>query len=164
MTNLNRVEKQRHQSADTGLYRQGYGLPRGHVWLWLWELDCKKGRAPKNWCLQTVMLEKTPESPLDSKDIKSVKLKGNQPWTLYGRTDTEAEASVFWLPDANSWLISNVSDAGKYWTTSSMSSILPVPQRKGMPACEAKSNERESVTEKVEWIVPLGDSSLDTQP
>ena len=109
------VEKQRHQSADTGPYSQGYGLPSGHVWLWLWELDRKKGRAPKNWCLQTVMLEKTPESPLDSKDIKPVKLKGNQPWTLYGRTDTEAEASVFWLPDANSWLISNVPDAGKYW-------------------------------------------------
>ena len=47
----------------------------------------KEGRAPKNWCLQTVVLEKTPESSLDSKEIKSVNLKGNQPWILTGRTD-----------------------------------------------------------------------------
>ena len=46
MTNLECVEKQRHYSADKGLYSQGYGLPSGHVWLW--ELDCKEGRTPKN--------------------------------------------------------------------------------------------------------------------
>ena len=43
------------------------------------ELDHKEGRTPKNLYLQTVVLEKTPESPLDSKEIKSVNLKGNQP-------------------------------------------------------------------------------------
>ena len=41
--------------------------------------SCKEGRMPKNWCLQTVVLEKTPESPLDSNEIKPVNLKGNQP-------------------------------------------------------------------------------------
>ena len=75
----------------------------------------KEGRAPKNWCLRTVVLEKTPESSLDSKEIKSVNLKGNQPWILTGRTDAEAEAPVFWSPDVNSQLIGKVPDAGKDW-------------------------------------------------
>ena len=64
------VEKQRHYSAVKGLYSQGSGLPSGHVWLW--ELDFKEGRMLKNWHLQTVVLEKTPESPLASKVIKLV--------------------------------------------------------------------------------------------
>jgi len=59
------------------------------------------------------MLEKTPESPLESKEIKSVNLKRNQPWILIGRTNTEAEAPVFWSPDANSWLVRKVPDAGQ---------------------------------------------------
>ena len=62
------------------IYSQGYGFPSGHVWLW--ELDCKEGRVLKNWCLQTMVLEKTSESPLGSKEIKPVNLKGNQPWKL----------------------------------------------------------------------------------
>ena len=60
-----------------------------------------------------VVLEKTPESPLDSKEIKPVNLKGNQLWILIGRTD--AEAPVFWSPDANSQLFGKVSDARKEW-------------------------------------------------
>ena len=54
----------------------------------------KKGWAPKNWCLGTVLLEKTLQSPLDSKEIKTVNLKGNQPWIFIGRTDEEAEAPI----------------------------------------------------------------------
>ena len=77
MTNLDKcTDKQRHCSADKGLYSQSYGLPSGHVWLW--ELGCKEGRTPQNWCLWTVVLEKTPESPLDSKEIKPVNLKGDE--------------------------------------------------------------------------------------
>ena len=72
-------------------------------------------RCPKNWCLQTVVLEKTPESPLDSKEIKPINLKGNQPWILIGRTDAEVETSVLWSSEANSWLIGKVPDAGKDW-------------------------------------------------
>ena len=68
---------------------------------------------PKNWCLWTVVLEKTSKSPLDSKEIKPVYLKGDQPWLFTGRTDAEAEASVFWSSDANRWLIGKVPDAGK---------------------------------------------------
>ena len=73
------------------------------------------GRMPKNWCLWTVVLEKTPESPLDIKEIKTVHLKGDQPWIFTGRTDVEAEASVFLSSDANRWLIGKVPDAGKDW-------------------------------------------------
>ena len=61
------TEKQRHYSADKGPYSQGHGLPSGHVLLW--NLDHKESRMPKNWCLWTVVVEKTPESPLDSKEI-----------------------------------------------------------------------------------------------
>ena len=102
------VEKQRHYSANRG---QGYGLPSGHIWLW--ELNYKEGRRPKNWCLGTVVLEKTLESPLDSKEIKPVNLKGDQPWIFTGRTDAEAEAPVFWSCDVNRWLTGKVPDAGK---------------------------------------------------
>ena len=105
------VEKQRHCSAYKGLYSQGYGLSSGHVQVW--ELVHEEGRSPKNWSLRTVMLEKTPESPLDSKEIKAVNLKGNQPWKLIGRTDADAEALVFWSSDVNSQVIGKVPDAGK---------------------------------------------------
>ena len=106
------VEKWRHYSADKCPYSQGYGLPSGHVQLW--EQYGKEGRA-QNWCLHIVVLEKTPESPLDRKETKLVNLKGNQPWILVGRADAEAKAPVFWSSDVNSWLIGKVSDAGKDW-------------------------------------------------
>ena len=62
-----------------------------------------------------MVLEKTPESPLDSKEIELVNLKGNQPWILIGRIDAEVEISVFWSSDADSWLVGKVPDAGKDW-------------------------------------------------
>ena len=77
---------------------QSYSFSSSHVWMW--ELDSKKGRAPKNWCLRTVVLEKTLESPLDSKEIKPVHPRGNQPWIFIRRTDAEAEAPILWPPDA----------------------------------------------------------------
>ena len=63
---------------------------------------------------QTV-LEKTPESPLDSKEIKPVNPQGNQPWIFIGRTDAEAEAPMLWPVDSKSWLIGKDPDAGKDW-------------------------------------------------
>ena len=51
----------------------------------MWELDHKEGWVLKNWCFQTVVLEKTLESPLDCKEIKPVHPKGNQPWIFIGR-------------------------------------------------------------------------------
>ena len=61
------------------------------------------------------MLEKTLESPLDSKEIKPVNPKGNQPWIFIGRTDAEAEAPILRPPDAKSWLIAKDPDAEKDW-------------------------------------------------
>ena len=69
---------------------------------------------PKNWRLQTVVLKKTPASPLDSK-IKPVNLKGDQPWIFTGRTDAEAEVPVFWSSDANRCLLGKVPHAEKGW-------------------------------------------------
>ena len=79
----------------------------------LWELRHKEGRTPKKQFLWTAVQEKTPESPLDSKEIKPVNLKGDQPWVFTGRT--EAEAPVFWLSDENRGFIGKVPDAGKDW-------------------------------------------------
>ena len=107
------VEKQRHYSAHKGPNSQSYGLPSGHVWLW--ELDCKESRVPKSWYLWTVVLKKTPESPLGCKEIKPVNLKGDQPWIITGRTDDEAEIPLFWSPAANRWLIGKFPYAGKDW-------------------------------------------------
>ena len=81
----------------------------------MWELYHKKGWMLKNWCLQTVVLEKTRESSLDSKEIKPVNPKGNQPWLFTGRTDTEAEAPILWPPDAKCWLTGKDSDAARGW-------------------------------------------------
>ena len=80
----------------------------------MWELDHKESWAPKSWCLQTVVLVNTLESPLDSK-IKPVNPKGNQSWIFVGRTDAEAETPILWLPDEKSWLTEKDSDAGKDW-------------------------------------------------
>ena len=68
-----------------------------------------------NWHFQTMVLEKTLESPLESKEIQLVNLKGNQPWVLFGRTDAEAEAPILWSPDVKSWLVGKDPDAGKDW-------------------------------------------------
>ena len=61
------------------------------------------------------VLEKTPESPLDSKEMKPVNLKGDQLWIFLERTDAEAEASVFWSSDVNTQFTGKVPDAGKDW-------------------------------------------------
>ena len=78
------------------------------VWIWThpnWE--------PKNWCLWSVVLEKTLESPLDSMEIKPINPKGNQPWIFIAKTDAEAEAPIHCPPDAKSGLIGKDPDAGK---------------------------------------------------
>ena len=81
----------------------------------MWELGLKESWVPKNWCFWIVVLDKTLESPLGNKDVKPVNPKGNQPWIFIGRTDAEAEAPVFWPPDAKSQLTGKDSDVGKDW-------------------------------------------------
>ena len=73
----------------------------------------KEGWELKNWCFWTVVLKKTLESPLDTKEIKSVNPKGSQPWILIGRID--AEAPILWPPDLRTWITGKDLDAGKDW-------------------------------------------------
>ena len=114
MTNLDSMLKIRDITLLTKVHLvQSYGFSSSHVWMW--ELDYKESWAPKNWCFWTVVLEKTLESPLDSKEIQSVHPKGNQSWIFIGRTDVEAEAPILWPPDAKNWLIGKDRDAGKDW-------------------------------------------------
>ena len=63
-------------------------FPNGHVWMW--ELNCEEGWAPKNWCFWTVVLEKTLESPLDCKETQPVHSEGDQPWDFFGRNDAKS--------------------------------------------------------------------------
>ena len=63
-----------------------------------------------------MVLEKTLESPLDSKEIQLVHPKGNKSWIFIERTDAEAEAPIFWPPDVKNWLIWKDPDAGKDWS------------------------------------------------
>ena len=79
----------------------------------MWELDHKEVWVLKNWYFQIVVLEKTLETPLDSKEIKSVNPKGNQLWIFIGGTDAEVEIPLLWPPDVKNWLIGKDPDAGK---------------------------------------------------
>ena len=79
------------------------------------DVSYKEGWALKNWHFQTVVLEKTLESSLDNKDIKSVNHKGNQPWIFIGRTDAEADTLILWPSDVKSQHIWKDPDAGRDW-------------------------------------------------
>ena len=72
------IKRQRHYFANKSLSSRSYGFSSSHVWMW--EVDYEESWGPKNWCFWTVVLEKTLESPLDSKEIQSVHPKGNQSW------------------------------------------------------------------------------------
>ena len=91
--------------TNKGLSSQSYGFSSSHIWMW--QLDYKESWVLKNWCFWTVVLEKTLESPLESKEIQPVHPKGNQSWILIGRTDAEAETPILWPPDVKNWLIGN---------------------------------------------------------
>ena len=106
------IKKQRHPFSNKGLSSQSYDFSNSHIRMW--ELDHKEGWSLKNW-FQTVMLEKSLESLLDSEEIKPVYPKGNQPWIFIGRTHAEAEAPILWPLDMNSRLIGKDPDAGKDW-------------------------------------------------
>ena len=113
MTNLDSILKSRHYFVNKGPSSQGYGFSSSHVWMW--ELNYKESWVPKNWCFWTVVLEKTLKSPLDCKEIQPVNPKGNQSWTLIGRTDAAPETPILWPPDVKNWLIGKNSDAEKGW-------------------------------------------------
>ena len=108
------IKKQRHNFANKGLSSPSYHFSSSHVRMW--ELDHKESRTPKNWCFLTVVLQKTLESPLDSKEIKPLNPKGNHSWIFIRRTDAEAEAPIFWPSDTENWLIRKDPAAGKDWS------------------------------------------------
>ena len=103
----------------------------------------KERWAPKNWCFQTVVLEKT----VDSKEIKSVNPKGNQPWIFIGRTDAEVETPILWPPDAKSELTGKDPDAGKDWRQ----------KEKGMKEDEMVGWHRWLYGHEFEWALGIGD-------
>ena len=79
------------------------------------ELDYKESWVLKNWCFWTVVLEKTLESPLGSKETQPINPTGNQTWMFTGRTDAGSETPILWPPDAKNWLIGKDPDGGKDW-------------------------------------------------
>ena len=107
------IKKQRHHFANKGPYSQSYGFSSSHAQMW--GLDHKEGRALKTRCSRIVVLEKTHDSPLGTKEIKPVNPKGSQPWILTGRTDAEAEAPILWPPGVRSQFTGKDPDAGKDW-------------------------------------------------
>ena len=107
------TKKQRHRFANKGPCSQSYVFSSSYVWMW--ELDDKESWALKNWCLWTVVFEKTLESPSDSKEIKSVFPKWNKPRIFIGRTNAEAGTPRLQPPAVKSWLIGKDPDAEKDW-------------------------------------------------
>ena len=106
------IIKKRHHFANKSPHSQSYGFSSSYVRMW--ELDHREAWSPKFgafklWCWRRF------ESPLDWKEIKSFNPKGNQSWLFTGRTNAEAEASVFWPPGEKSQLIWKDPDAGKDW-------------------------------------------------
>ena len=114
MTNLDSMLKSKDFILPTKIHLvKAMVFSSSHVWMW--KLDYKESWAPQNWCFWTVVLEKTLESPLDSKEIQPVHPKGNQSWIFIGRTDVEAETPILWPPDVKNWLIGKDPVAGKDW-------------------------------------------------
>ena len=111
MTNLDSILKSRGITVPTSPSSQSYGFSSSHVWMW--ELDCEESWAQKNWCFWIVVLEKTLESLLDSKEIKPINPKGNQSWVFIGRADVEAP--ILWPPDTKNWFIRKDLIAGNNW-------------------------------------------------
>ena len=107
------IKEPRLYFADKGPSSQSYSFSSSHVWMW--ELDHKEGWALKNWCFWTVVLEKTLESPLNSKEMKLVNPKENHSWIFTGKTDGEIEAPILWPPDVKNWLLRKDPGAGKNW-------------------------------------------------
>ena len=113
MTNLDSILKSRDITLPTKVHLVKATVFSSHVWMW--ELDYKESWALKNWWFWTVVLEKTLESPLDSKETQPVYSKGYQSWIFIGRTDAQAETPILWPLDMKNWLIWKDPDAGKDW-------------------------------------------------
>ena len=146
MTNLDSILKSRDITLSTKFcIVKAMGFSSSHVWMSDW--DYKQGWVLKNWCFQTLVLEKTLESPLNSKETKPVNPKRNQPWIFIGKTDGEAEAPILWRPHAKRWLIEKDSDAGRDWGQ----------EEKGMTEDEMAGWHHWLDGHESEWTLGIGD-------
>ena len=128
------------------------------------------------------MLEKTPESPLDCKEIQPIHAEGNQSWIFIGRTDAEAETPILWPPGVKNWLLGKDPDAGKDWRQEEKGMIedemfewqhgpnghefeqaLGVGDGQGgLECCSWWGHKKLDMTERLNWteLYLLGQSSL----
>ena len=114
MTNLDSISKSRDITLPTKIHLvKAIVVSSSHVWMW--EMDYRESWVLKNCCFQTVVLEKTLESPLDCKEIQPVHPEGDQFCIFIGRTDAKAETPILWPPDSKKWLIGKDPDAWKDW-------------------------------------------------
>ena len=119
-----------------------------------WRID-----AFELWCWRRL------ESPLGCKETKPVNSNGNQSWIFIGRTDTEAEASMLWPPDAKNWLNGKDADVGKDWRQEEKGTIEDEIFRWHYPL---KGHEFEQALEddkgqgRLACCSPWGHKSLDT--
>ena len=105
------IKKQRYHFVAKDPSCQSYGFPSKHVRMW--ELNNQEAWMPKSWYFWIVVLEKTIESSVDSKEIKLVNPKGNWPWVFIGRSNAEAETPILWKPGVKSQHTGKDPDAGK---------------------------------------------------
>ena len=104
MTNLDSILKSRYITLLTKVCQvKAMIFPVVMYGCVSWTIKKAESLWSKKWCFWIEVLEKTLESPLDSKEIKPVNPKGNQFWILIGRTDVEAEAPILWPLDVKSW-------------------------------------------------------------
>ena len=114
MTNLDSILKSRDITLPTKVRLvKAMVFSCGHVWMW--ELDCEEGWAPKNWCFWTVVFEKTLESPLDCKEIQPVHSEGDQPWDFFQGMMLKLKLKYFGHLMWRVGLIGKDSDAGRDW-------------------------------------------------
>ena len=112
MTNLDSILRSRGITLLTKVcIAESYGFSSSQVWIW--ELDHKESWVLKNWCFQTMVLEKTLESPLDCRRSNHSVLKEISP--EYHWKDWCWSSNILWPPDAKNWLIRKDPDAGKDW-------------------------------------------------
>ena len=146
MINLDSILKSRDITLPTKVRLvKAMFFSSSHVWMW--ELDYKESWVLKNWCLWTVVLEKTLESPLDCKESQPVHPKGDQSWLFIGRTGAEAETPILWPPHVKNWLIGKAPDVGRDWGQ----------EEKGMTEDEMAGWHHQLDGHEFEWTPGVGD-------
>ena len=115
MANLDSVLKSRDITLPTKVHIVKAMVFPVVTYGWMWKLNHKESWVPKKLMLLNCELGKTLESPLDCREIKPVRPKGNQSWIFLGGTDAEAEAPKVWPLDVKNWLIGKDPDAGRDW-------------------------------------------------